>query len=106
MEISDITPGTPLHADLLQLGGPDGCANVQLELRFQPDMHPFYPVQISLLKPRLLGVTGDALMSHPMLSLEGWDPMKSIKARPPFAAQDTSRTRPGPSGTRVRRVAV
>ena len=42
-------------------------------------MHPFYPVFVKVLRPRFLGVVAEAVMTHPAMTLQGWDPMKRVK---------------------------
>merc|ERR1719272_1669615 len=42
-------------------------------------MHPFYPAWVKVLRPRFQGVAAEAAMSHPVMTLEGWDPMKPVK---------------------------
>ena len=42
-------------------------------------MHPFYPAFVKVVRPRFEGYAAEALMAHPLLTLGGWDPMKSVK---------------------------
>ena len=78
--ISDIKEGSPLQADLARLSRETGQpATLELELAFTPDMHPFYPVFVKVVRPRFEGVVAEAVMTHPAMTLEGWDPMKPVK---------------------------
>jgi hypothetical protein len=78
--ISDIKEGSPLQADLARLSRETGQpAALELELAFTPDMHPFYPVFVKVVRPRFEGVVAEAVMTHPAMTLQGWDPMKPVK---------------------------
>ena len=77
--VSDISAESALHADLAQLRAKHGYANIELELGFTPDMHPFYPVFVKVVRPRFVGVVAEAVMTHPAMTLQGWDPMKPVK---------------------------
>ena len=81
VRITDINEASPLHGDLAALGRRlgGGAAAIELELRFTPDMHPFYPAFVKVVRPRFEGYAAEALMAHPLLTLGGWDPMKSVK---------------------------
>ena len=81
VRITDISEASPLHGDLAALGRRlgGGAAAIELELRFTPDMHPFYPAFVKVVRPRFEGYAAEALMAHPLLTLGGWDPMKSVK---------------------------
>lgn len=48
VEICDITPDCPLKADLAELRRTHGYGHIEFGLRFQPDMHPFYPVHLQV----------------------------------------------------------
>ena len=78
--VSDITPDCPLHADLARLKAAGiGEASIEFELSFTPDMHPFYPCFLKVVRPRFVGVVAEAVMTHPAMTLQGWDPMKRVK---------------------------
>ena len=81
VRITDVNEASPLHGDLAALGRRlgGGAAAIELELRFTPDMHPFYPAFVKVVRPRFEGYAAEALMAHPLLTLGGWDPMKSVK---------------------------
>jgi hypothetical protein len=51
VQICDISPGCPLEADLAQLRTTHGYGFIELGLRFQADMHPFYPVHLQVSWP-------------------------------------------------------
>ena len=77
--ISDISEGCALHSDLEKVSERYGYKTIELELGFTPDMHPFYPVFVKVVRPRFVGVVAEAVMTHPAMTLQGWDPMKRIK---------------------------
>ena len=79
VQIRDLDKTSELAGDMKQLQAKFGYDSLQLEMRFTPDMHPFYPAQVKVLRPRFQGVIAEAAMSHPVMTLEGWDPMKSVK---------------------------
>ena len=53
-----------------------GYGHVEIELIFTPDLHPFYPPQVKIVRPRFKGWILGAVMTHPMLNLRSWDPMR------------------------------
>ena len=57
VRITDINEASPLHGDLAALGRRlgGGAAAIELELRFTPDMHPFFPTWVKILYPRFEG---------------------------------------------------
>lgn len=79
VQIRDLDPASPIAADMKRVQQQHGYDTLQLELQFTPDMHPFYPAWVKVLRPRFEDVTAEAVMSHPVMTLEGWDPMKSVK---------------------------
>ena len=80
VQVSDIAATSPLKVDLDALHAKCGVQPVlELELSFTPDMHPFYPAFVKVLRPRFIGVVAEAVMTHPAMTLQGWDPMKPIK---------------------------
>ena len=36
-------------------------------------MYPSYPVYVKVLRPRFVGVVAEAMMSHPVMTLQGWE---------------------------------
>ena len=80
VKVSDVSPDCPLHADLTALKDAGvGDASIEFELTFTPDMHPFYPCFLKVVRPRFEGVVAEAVMTHPAMTLQGWDPMKRVK---------------------------
>ena len=79
VQVRDLDPTSQLHQDMQQLKVDFGSDALELELQFTPDMHPFYPAWVKVLRPRFQGVAAEAAMSHPVMTLEGWDPMKPVK---------------------------
>lgn len=63
--------------DLRELERLQGRGEVCLRLKFKRGLHPFFPPQVQLLRPRCLGPIAGALASHPMLQLSKWDPWRS-----------------------------
>jgi len=59
VQVSDISPTSTLKADLDKIKARYGYSDLQLELSFIPDMHPFYPVFVKVLRPRFIGVTAE-----------------------------------------------
>ncbi|KAL1504725.1 hypothetical protein AB1Y20_008503 [Prymnesium parvum] len=76
--ISDFNQ-SPLRADMQALKARYGYAELQLELNFMPDMYPCYPAYVKIIRPRFLGAAAEATMSHPVMTLQGWDPLKRVK---------------------------
>lgn len=67
-----------LHAqDLRELERLQGRGEVCIRLKFKRGLHPFFPPQVQLLRPRFLGPVASALAAHPMLQLPKWDPWRS-----------------------------
>ena len=79
VKVSDVDASSPLKADLTELASRGGSAALEFELLFTPDMHPFYPLTLNVVRPRFQGVVAEAVMTHPVMTLQGWDPMKPIK---------------------------
>ena len=66
-----------LGEELNQIEAMYGYNHVEIELIFTPDLHPFYPPQVRIVRPRFKGWILGAVMTHPMFVLDGWDPMRS-----------------------------
>jgi hypothetical protein len=65
------------HAQgLKELERLQGRGEVCLRLKFKRGLHPFFPPQVQLLRPRCLAPIAGALSSHPMLQLSKWDPWR------------------------------
>ena len=79
VQIRDLDPASPIAADMKRVQELHGYDTLQLELQFTPDMHPFYPAFVKVLRPRFEDVSAEAAMGHPVMTLEGWDPMKPVK---------------------------
>ena len=72
--------GVPGLAKTLSIKSLAQCIDADFaRLQFTPDMHPFYPAWVKVLRPRFQDVAAEAAMSHPVMTLEGWDPMKPVK---------------------------
>ena len=69
-----------LGEDLKQVETLYGYNYVEIEFTFTPDLHPFYPPQVNIVRPRFKGWILGAVMTHPMFVLSGWDPMRSTLA--------------------------
>ena len=69
-----------LARDLSAVESKFGYDYVEVEFTFTPDLHPFYPPQVRIVRPRFKGWILGAVMSHPMFVLSGWDPMVSTEA--------------------------
>lgn len=63
--------------DLRELDRLHGRSDLCLRLKFKRGLHPFFPPQVQLLRPRFLGAVPGAVASHPMLQLAKWDPWRS-----------------------------
>ena len=79
VKVADISSDCKLHADLQALKAKHGYDYIEFELTFTPDMHPFYPCFLKVVRPRFVGVVAEAVMTHPAMTLQGWDPMKRVK---------------------------
>lgn len=62
--------------DLQDLQVSHGYDTVELRISFMRGLHPFYPPKVALIRPRMPAVLAGALASHPLLSLDLWDPWK------------------------------
>ena len=105
VRLGDFDPRTPLGADLAQLAQryPSCQADtLELRLRFKSDLYPFFPPvrelaprvphcgraltlrraaqSVDIVRPRLLGLARGALLAHPSLCLESWDPFTPCSA--------------------------
>jgi baculoviral IAP repeat-containing protein 6 len=69
-----------LGEDLKQIETLYGYNHVEIEFTFTPDLHPFFPPQVKIVRPRFKGWILGAVMTHPMFVLSGWDPMRSTQA--------------------------
>lgn len=69
---------TPLQ-DLAVLQQRHGYSHVQLQLMFKRGLHPFYPPQLELQRPRFRGPIAGALASHPMAQLQTWDAWRTMR---------------------------
>jgi baculoviral IAP repeat-containing protein 6 len=69
-------PGSQLGKDLQLLKASHGIDTVELSVTFTRGLHPFYPPKVQLIRPRMPVIILSALASHPLLSLELWDPWK------------------------------
>jgi len=65
VQVRDLDPTSQLHKDMQQLKADFGYDALELELQFTPDMHPFYPAWVKVLRPRFHEVAAEAAMSHP-----------------------------------------
>jgi hypothetical protein len=68
-----------LSDDLTAVKTKHGYDHVDIELIFTPDLHPFYPPQVKIIRPRFKGWILGAVMTHPMFVFSGWDPMRSTQ---------------------------
>ena len=68
------THQSSLQADLETLELVNGYDYVQLRISFKPDLYPFYPPRVRVVRPRLAGITPQALAAHPTLHLKNWQP--------------------------------
>mmetsp|Transcript_5781 Transcript_5781/g.16229 ORF Transcript_5781/g.16229 Transcript_5781/m.16229 type:complete len:994 (+) Transcript_5781:105-3086(+) len=76
VRISGFSPASQLGKDLAQLQQAHGYDFVELRVAFMRGLHPFYPPKVEVVRPRMPLAVVCALASHPLLSLEGWDPLK------------------------------
>ena len=79
VKVSDVSVDSTLYADLQSLKERHGYASIEFELTFTPDTHPFYPCFLKVVRPRFAGVVAEAVMTHPAMTVQGWDPMKRVK---------------------------
>ncbi|PSC72558.1 baculoviral IAP repeat-containing 6-like isoform X2 isoform A [Micractinium conductrix] len=70
---------SPLAQDMREAGRRFGASSVQLQLVFKRPLHPFYPPSVQLVSPRFQGPLLSAVASHPLFSLQGWDPTRSAR---------------------------
>ena len=68
----------PLAQDMARVKARHGYDFVELKVTFTPDLHPFYPPHVELVRPRFSGWLLGSIMSHPLFELAGWDPMKPM----------------------------
>jgi hypothetical protein len=68
-----------LRQDLLELQKKYTYSNVQLRVHFKRGLHPFYPPAIQIIRPHFANPIAGAVSSHPMLKLQNWQPMRSLR---------------------------
>jgi hypothetical protein len=52
---------------------------VQLRVHFKRGLHPFYPPAVQIIRPHFANPIAGAVSSHPMLKLQNWQPMRSLR---------------------------
>ena len=85
--------GKRLRDDLELLEAVNGYGEVQMRVSFMPDLYPFYPPRVRVVRPRLKGIAASALAAHPAFHLRQWRPF--TPAAMPFRRGRTTRTRGG-----------
>lgn len=83
LRLGCFSTSTPLGADLADLARRypgTGADTVELRLKFKADLFPFYPPSVDIVRPRLLGPVRGALVAHPLLRLDTWDPITPCAA--------------------------
>ena len=66
--------GKRLRDDLELLEAVNGYGEVQMRVSFMPDLYPFYPPRVRVVRPRLKGIAAGALAAHPAFHLRQWRP--------------------------------
>jgi baculoviral IAP repeat-containing protein 6 len=74
-----------LRDDLELLEAVNGYGYVNLRVSFMPDLYPFYPPRVRVVRPRLTGTVASALAAHPAFHLRNWRPFTSASAVVTFA---------------------
>ena len=74
-----------LRDDLDLLEAVNGYGYVNLRVSFMPDLYPFYPPRVRVVRPRLTGTAAGALAAHPAFHLRNWRPFTSASAVVTFA---------------------
>ena len=80
----DVTAGC-LRDDLELLEAVNGYGEVQMRVSFMPDLYPFYPPRVRVVRPRLKGIAAGALAAHPAFHLRQWQPFTPAAAVVAFA---------------------
>jgi hypothetical protein len=70
---------SPLYTDLTQLDDRYGYAFVEIHLRFQRDLHPYFPPIVSIVRPRFDGFVMGQLTALRALQLTHWDPLMGAR---------------------------
>ena len=63
-----------LRSDLETLEAVNGYDYVQVRASFKPDLYPFYPPRVKVVRPKLKGSVPFALTAHPKFHLKNWQP--------------------------------
>ena len=74
-----------LRDDLELLEAVNGYGYVNVRVSFMPDLYPFYPPRVRVVRPRLTGTVASALAAHPAFHLRNWRPFTSASAVVTFA---------------------
>ena len=80
----NVTAGC-LRDDLELLEAVNGYGEVQMRVSFMPDLYPFYPPRVRVVRPRLKGIAAGALAAHPAFHLRQWQPFTPAAAVVAFA---------------------
>ena len=76
--------GMMIVGDLEQLRERYGYASLEFELNFTPDMHPFYPASLRVIRPRFAFRTGHVTIGGSicteMLTSQGWMPTMTMES--------------------------
>ena len=78
-------PGAGIREDLDLLEAVNGYGHVQVRVSFMPDLYPFYPPRVRVVRPRLKGIVASALAAHPAFHLRRWRPFTPAAAVAKFA---------------------
>jgi len=69
-----------LEYGLMLLESVHGYNYVELSLKFQMNIHPFFPPSVTLVRPRLSGGVLERIAALDTLKVASWDPIRGIQA--------------------------
>ncbi|CAD7702080.1 unnamed protein product [Ostreobium quekettii] len=77
VNMAGFDPSSSLAEDIQELSKLYCDSSVQIHMTFKRGLHPFYPPQVEVIRPRFKMPLAWAVASHPMFHLSNWDPWLS-----------------------------
>jgi len=71
-------PDSQIRKDLNALGRRYGYYYIEMVFNFTPDLYPFLPPTVQVVRPRFTGFMMGRIVGAKLLQLERWDPLKGM----------------------------
>jgi len=78
VKISNFEPFSKIHDDMISLNREHSYDYVEVELKFLPDIFPFFPPTVKLVRPRIENFVFARIVTMPELQLSKWNPTCEI----------------------------